>query len=216
MSPGTIIEAVVSGDAEAVRELLERDPAQSAARDGAGLSALLHARYRGHDEVIDALRAAHPGLDLFEAAALGDEQRTAELLDADPSVVDTRNVDGFAPLHLAAFFGHRQVARQLLERGADAGLRATGPMALEPLHSAAASRRLEIAELLLAHGADPNARQSGGFVPLHAAGQNGDEPMARLLLAHGAEAALRTDRGDTAADLALAAGHTALAALLGP
>ena len=42
---------------------------------------------------------------MFEAASLGDVERLAELLDADPSSATAYSADGFTALHFPAFFG---------------------------------------------------------------------------------------------------------------
>ena len=206
-----IFEAIASGDVDRVRELVAADPSVAAARGADGVSALLQARYRGRLDLVEALLEAGPELDVFEAAALGDTTRLRELLDADPELAGAWSSDGFTPLHLAAFFGHEEGARMLLEHGADVGAVARNTMAVEPLHSAAAAGQAGIAQALLDAGADPNARQQGGFVALHAAGQNGDAALTQLLLERGADPAARTDDGRTAADFAAESGHEGLA-----
>jgi ankyrin repeat protein len=176
------------------------------------LSELLEAVYRGDEARVDALLAAGPELDVFEAAALGRTERVAELLDGDPGRVSGWTKDGFTPLHLAAFFRHPLTARLLVDRGALVDVVARNDqLRVTPLQSAAAAREEETAALLLERGADPNARQLGGFTALHAAAQNGDGPLAELLLAHGADRGLAADDGRTAADFAREGGHGELA-----
>jgi uncharacterized protein len=164
-------------------------------RDEQGLSPALRALYRGETAEAESLLPDEPNV--FEAAAFGREERLEELLESDPGLARAFSGDGFTALHLAAFFGHAETVRLLLDAGADpnaVGTSATiGPV--QPLHSAAATSRLECARLLLEHGADVNARQSGGFTALHAAAASSDAELARLLLAAGADATAKTDDG---------------------
>ena len=164
-------------------------------------SELLEALYRGDREAVDAILAGQPELTLFEAAALGDFDRVRELVSADPDAIGQWSPDGFTALHLAAFFGHDEVAEELLRRGADTGAVARNRIRVQPLHSAAAGGHTAVARVLLEHGADPNARQEGGFAPIHAAAQAGNDELYALLLASGADQEAVTDDGRTAADL---------------
>jgi ankyrin repeat protein len=164
-------------------------------RDEQGLSPAMRALYRGETEEAERLVPDEP--DVFEAAALGREEQLGELLESDRGLALAFSRDGFTALHLAAFFGHPEAVRLLLDRGADPNAVATseqiGPV--QPLHSAAAAGGLDSARLLLEHGADVNARQGGGFTALHAAAASGHAELARLLLAGGADADARTDDG---------------------
>jgi uncharacterized protein len=210
-----IFDAIAAGDLGRVRELIAEDSAIAGARDAEGLSAVTQARYHGEDDIVEALLGADPELDVLEAAAVGRFERVRELLEDDAALVTALSPDGFTPLHLAAFFGHPEVARLLVERGADTDVVARNPMRVRPLHSAAAARQLEIAQLLVDDGADVNAPQERGFTPLHAAAQNGDLELARLLLGRGADREQATDDGRRATDFAAAGGHEEMLALLG-
>jgi ankyrin repeat protein len=206
-------EAIKSGDVEAVRALLRSDPTLV---DGAGrgLPPVMAALYYGKPGIVDVLVAGGAKLDLHMAAALGMLDRVKETAAANPAAIYSHSADGWTALHLAAFFGRRDVVEFLLDSGADVRLLSENAMYNTPLHAAVAGRRAEVAALLLRHGADGNARQSGGFTPLHGAAASGDAEMVRLLLAHEADPLLRSDAGETAADLARAKGHPAIAALL--
>jgi len=164
-------------------------------RDEQGLSPALQALYRGETAEAEKLLRDEPGV--FEAAAFGREKRLAELLEGDPGLARAFSGDGFTALHLAAFFGHADAVRALLDAGADPNAVATneqiGPV--QPIHSAAATGRLDCVRLLLEHGADVNARQGGGFTALHAAAASSDAELARLLLAAGANTTAKTDDG---------------------
>ena len=155
------------------------------------MSELLQAIYHGDQARADELLAAGPELDVFEAAAVGRTDRVRELLDEDPDLANAWADDGFQPLGLASFFGHVEVARLLVERGAEVNSASRNEMRVMPLHSAAATgdadTRYELAKLLLDNGADPNARQQDDYTPLMAADQHGDERLARLLEGHGAD-----------------------------
>ena len=206
-----LVEAVNAGDAERVRAILVDDAFLVAARDTAGVSVLMLARYRFDREVTDALLAADPELDVFEAAALGYVDRLRERLLDDPGAASAFSPDGFTALHFAAFFGKAEAAKVLLEHGASVDVYTRNPFANQPLHAAAAGRHIEVCRVLLAAGADVNATQHGGFTPLHEAAQHGDAEMTELFLSAGADPSSLTDAGETAADLAAAAGHADLA-----
>ena len=185
MAAERALAAVAAGDADELRELIEADPALADARADDGVSLLLKAQYMQRDDLVAIVRAAHGDLDVHEAAALGDTDRLRELLDAEPQLADAQASDGFAPLHLAAFFERPDAVRLLLERGADATAVAANPMRVTPLHSAAASGGREAARLLLEAGADPNAEQRGGYTAMDAAAATGDAQLAELLREHG-------------------------------
>jgi ankyrin repeat protein len=157
------------------------------------MSDVLQAAYRGDRDEAERL-AAGRDLTIFEASALGRTDRVRELLDQDASLLNAYGDDGFHPAGLAAFFGHVDTARLLLERGADVNqLSRNEHIQTAVIHAAAASEgkdeetRYELVRLALAHGADPNLRQGGGFRAIDAARQNGDRRVEQLLLDHGAE-----------------------------
>jgi ankyrin repeat protein len=207
--------AVRTGDTAGLAGLLKTDPALAAARDENGISLRVQACYQRKTDMLAMLRDAGPPLDIFEAAALpGAAARGAELLAADPGLAGAWSGDGFTPLHLASFFGSEEMARILLDGGADPNAVARNPMAVQPLHSAAASRAVGIIRMLLDRGADANARQRGGWTPLHAAAMFGDCLLVELLLKHGATADCANDEGKKPLDLAVEKGHIPVANVL--
>ncbi len=207
-----LISAVQAGDATVVARLLADEPDLVSARDEAGVSALLLARYRSDRAVMDALLAVDPDMDVFEAAAYGYLDRLTERLVDDPGRATAFAADGFTALHLAAFFGKVDAARALLEAGASVEVYGRNEFANQPLHAAAAGRHIEVCRVLLGAGADVNATQHGGFTPLHEAAQSGDDGLVELFLSAGADPAALDGTGRTPADLATAAGHPDVAA----
>jgi ankyrin repeat protein len=214
-----LVDAVQEGNLPLLRRLLAAEPARAAARDDNGMPLVLVAAYFGQQPVIDTLLAAGADVDPMTAAALGRVTELAIALDIDPSIVTQRSPDGFTALHYAAFFERPAAARLLVARGADVHAVAHG---LAPIHSAAArgaltpadddgTARVAVVEVLLDAGADPDAAQAGGLRAVHAAAANGDRAVIALLRARGADVTARTDDGRTAADIARARGHTALA-----
>jgi ankyrin repeat protein len=187
-------------------------------RDDAGLSPVLVAAYAGHSKMAGRLAAlatkTPEGLDFFSAAATGNVIVLRTQLSNDHASVDDRGPDGYTALHLAAYFGHLEVARLLLGRGADPNAVALNESRVTPLHSAVAGQHRDTASLLMALGASPNAVQRGGWTPLHTAAHNGDEAIADMLLLRGADPTRTSDDGKTPIDLAVENGYAALAGIL--
>ena len=127
-----LMDAVRTGDVRTVQRLLGTQPSLASSRDPDGTSAVLLAYTSGHRRVLDALLAAGPDLDVFDAAALGHVNQLEILLGLDPSLADSRDTGGTTPLHLAARYGHAAAARRLLDAGADPSARsATGETAAD-------------------------------------------------------------------------------------
>ncbi len=209
-----LIAAIDAGDLARVSAILAEDDTLANARGEDGVSALLHARYRNHREIVDRLLAADPHLDVFDAAALGHIDRLRLRLEEDPDRASVFAPDGFTALHLAAFFGKAEAARVLLQAGASATTYSHNTFANQPLHAAAAGRHVEVCRVLLAGGADVDAAQHAGFTPLHQAADHGDVEMVELFLSAGADPRAVNDAGETPADTAMAAGHADLATRL--
>lgn len=206
-------DAIRNGDAAAVTRLLDADPSLITSRQN-GATPLLFALYTGRAEIVRLLIERGAPVSFAEACALGDAGRALQLLERDPALLDRRSEDGYPPLGLAIFFRHPELARTLIERGADVNAAAENAQRVAPLHAAAAVMDRETVRLLLERGADPNARQDLDFAPLHTAAARGDREMVDLLLAHGAERQPRSADGKSPADVAREHGHEAFAEFL--
>ena len=208
------LNAVQKGDVTKAKELLKTDRTLAKAKNADGVSAVLLASYHRHKEIVQALLATGVELDVFEASAIGQEDRVKALLKKDASLANAFAADGFTPLGLAAYFAQKAVAEMLVAGGARVNQAAKNSMKVMPLHSAVSSRQLEIARLLIEHGADVNARQQGGVTALHGTAAHGQIELAKLLLSHGADVNAKMEDGSTALDLAVKNNQTEMADLL--
>jgi uncharacterized protein len=179
-------------------------------------SAILSALYHGKRDEAERLAAAAAQLTVWEAAALGADDRLRELLEANPSLVNAWAEDGHTPLGLASYMAPVSTARLLLERGADVHAAARNEMKVQPLHAAVAARNAATTALLLEHGADPNGRQQVGYTPLMAAAQSGRDDLVTMLLTRGADPSATNEQGKTASAIAREHGHHTIAARLSP
>src|SRR5688572_24310848 len=136
-------------------------------------SAILTAMYQNQRDEAKRLAAGADTLTVWEAAALGADDRLQVLLDGDAALANAFAPDGHTPVGLAAFFAPPSTAKLLLERGADVAAAARNDMKVQPLHAAVASRNAGAVALLLDRGADPNARQQIGYTPLMGAAGSG-------------------------------------------
>lgn len=197
----TAIEAIRSGDVDALKALLDSDASAVDACDENGVPATMLALYFRQRPCLDALLEAGAPVDFPLACALGMTEEVVRHLDADRSLLTQRTSDGWTPLHLAAFFGQPVVAQFLLARGADALARSSNRMENLPIHAAAAARQAAIVELLLAAGTPVNATQHGGYTALHSAAQNHDQATLDVLQRYGGSMTQASDDGKTPADL---------------
>ena len=83
------------------------------------------------------------------------------------------------PLHVAVGGRHEEVARLLLERGAD--ITARDESGHTPLHLAARGEDKGILGLLWDRGADRYARDKGGLTPFELAESKGREELAKVI-----------------------------------
>jgi ankyrin repeat protein len=201
-----LFDAIRSGNAEEVKALLAADPQLASSRTPEGATPVLWSIYTGHSELAPLLLGSRAP-DFFEAAALGQTERVAQLLDADASQVNAHSYDGFTALGFACFFRHVGTAKLLLDRGADPGQASNNALRVAPLHSAVAANLVELVDLLLTHGADPNPREGSGSTPLHNAAGHGNPEIIARLLAGGADPTATTNDGKTPADFAVKHGH---------
>lgn len=205
-----LIANVKAGDAAAVEALLARDPSLVNATGEDGLAPIVVATYYGQDRIASLLASRGAVLDLHAAATRGDVERLRELLSENAAQVNDYSRDGWTPLALAAFFGHAQAVRLLLEHGADFTAKSRNAMGNLPIHAAAAGGKTEAVAALLAGGADVDAVDERGWTPLALAAQNGSQEIVALCLAYGADVHARASDGKTALDVAAAAGNVAI------
>jgi len=92
---------------------------------------------------------------IYTACELGQVDQVKTFLDKDPALANSKDNNGFAPLHWAAGGGSFDVTAILLAKGADVNAR--NDSGATPLHLAAFMGRNDVVELLLAKGADLNA-----------------------------------------------------------
>ncbi len=112
------LDAVKSGDLVRIGQLLDVDATLLGESEN-GVSAVLLALYHGKPEAAGLLIERGAPLSFHEACAAGVNDRAMKMLAGDPSLRDQFSKDGYPPLGLAIFFGNRDLARVLIDRGAD-------------------------------------------------------------------------------------------------
>ncbi|KZT58066.1 ankyrin [Calocera cornea HHB12733] len=127
------------------------------------------------------------GLDIHKAALEGQKSLVASLLSSNPSLLNSKDVDGRTPLHWAST-KHKDVVEQLLSHNPPADVNVKDTQGWTPLMIAASAGQDDIVELLIGAGADVKAVNEKGITALHYAASKGRYEIGKLLVAAGADA----------------------------
>lgn len=147
----------------------------------------------------------------LECARSGDIECVNHFVAAGMSL-EVQDERGTNALMQALYGRHIDVARLLIDKGADVNGRSKGGSTV--LRAAAHAGRLDFVELLLAKGANPDLQDTMGDTALMRAAYRGDSTMAKSLLEKNANPNLRQTDGFTALMAASQWGHAEVVKLL--
>lgn len=119
---------------------------------------------------------------------------------------------GRSPLMMASTVGDLEMAKLLVEAGADPnflGLRGTSP-----LHEASANGDLKIMKFLIDAGSHINSVSEDGITPLMCAAAWGHADAVKYLLSKGADKSIKDKMGSTASDIAEEKGEDSIASMI--
>jgi ankyrin repeat protein len=156
-------------------------------------------------EVVDFLQC-EATTESSSQALMAVKQSSSHLMDSQQV---PRRVTG---LHLAAYFGIRKAANDLLEQGHSPDLKDSYNQT--PLSYAAEQGCEAIVKLLLSTKVDSNSKGKDGRTPLSRAAANGHEAVVKLLLDRKVEVDSKDNNGRTPLSCAAANGHEAVVKLL--
>ena len=152
-------------------------------------------------------------MSLMQAVKANNVAQVRELI-ARGVDVNAADGSGDVPLIMAAYLGHTEITRLLLEAGADvtavdSGMKATA------LHAAAYAGRTEPARLLIQHGIAIDAQGPyNGYTALHDAIWQNNVETARVIVEAGADLTLRNHEGQTPLEMAKARKRQQIVALI--
>lgn len=196
-------------------KLLLKAKANPNLKDNDGRTPMEHAALHGNSDLVRQLaKAQTEPLGFFSAVILGKVDRVKELLKAKPALVKQRNSQGpgWTPLDVAAGEGHEEIARVLLDDGAEVNDKASRT---SPLFWAMMTRtpNRKLVKLLIDRGANVN-RHDGRGTPLHYAAEYGNAELVKLLLEAKADPTAKDWRGKTPLDLAKESNHKEVVKML--
>lgn len=205
---------IETGNRQGIFDLLSETPSLALKDTSHGISPILLACYYKKPQIAALIANFAKQINLFEAAALGKFEETAFLTERNPATVNSFSKDGFTAIGLATYFGHEEITKLLISRGADVNIPANNGFNVFPIHSAVAAGNRNLTKMLINAGANVNVMQQAGFTPLHAAAQLGDVELIILLLENDAEVDVRMEGGQSPADLAMEKGFQEIADIL--
>ncbi|XP_029009075.1 ankyrin repeat domain-containing protein 27 [Betta splendens] len=187
-----LLRAVADGDVEMVRYLLEWTDEEEEDEGDIGSEAPL----------------CHP---LCQCPTCAPTQKLS-VLQAGALGVNSCNVDGFTPLHVAALHGHSGLVGLLIRHGANVNARTN--QSATPLHLASQNSHVQVVRFLLECNAKLNKKDQYGNTSLIHACLRGNLETATILLQSNALVNLENLQGNTALHEAVRGGHQAVVELL--
>ena len=127
--------------------------------------------------------------ELTDAVKADDLKRVQALISGGADVNESGLFGN--PLHMAVAKGSVEIARVLIDAGAD--IEAEGSSGAHPLHTAALGNKTAVTALLIEHGANVDARDSKAMTPLIVSATFGYVKIAGALLEAGADPELEDD-----------------------
>ena len=157
-----IFEAASIGNNETVNQLLNQNPELLNSFSKDGFTALGLASFFGHLSLVQLLldKGANPN-------------------------ISSNNQFKVAPIHSACAISHFDIAKLLIEHGADVNARQM--QGVTPLHSAAHNGQAKLSKLLIDSGADINAKMENGQTPLFMANEKNFHETAEVIIKHGGQ-----------------------------
>ena len=181
-----------NGDVSSVKLLLEHGANVNAAEQANGQTAIMWSVSQRHPDVISLLINAGADLDARSKQLKRIVLLCCPTWPGDPEGTVAIDQGGLTPLLFAALTGDADIARLLIDGGAnvdDAAAAGTTALAMAAMRGFS-----ELVTLLVEKGANPDAA-GGGFTALHAAVLRGDVKMVDVLLAHRASVNVRLTKG---------------------
>ena len=169
---------------DALQAILARSPKLDVYETAAlGTPEQLEAMLRDDPEAVK--RPNNFGWTALHMSAFGGNVANSELLIRKGAEVNVRAKSRFlnTPLQTALLTGQYDVAKLLIEHGADVLVRQA--KGFTPMHEAAILGRADLIELLLAHGAEINSMADNGSTPLAEAIRGHHDEVAALLKSKG-------------------------------
>jgi hypothetical protein len=152
------------------------------------------------------------GTPLHYAAFFGLHEFAKILAIEHPQDVHSQSFDNaVSPLHLALREGHADLARMLVECGADPSARENG---WTPLHFASRDGHVDLARMLIERGAAVSPKSKHRSTALQLSLKNHRVDPAQMVIDRWADASFQTGKGWTPLLLALRNGHVDLARML--
>ncbi len=197
MHADEFLEAIQKGNLSKINQLLETNPALANSKAKNGVSVILLALYHGHRNIAQTIATKRHELDIFEASVLGKLEQVKNLIDQNPSLVNSYSPDGFTPVALSSYLGQKEPTEYLIDKGANVNATAKNATGFTALTGAITNNHVEISKILVKRGASVNHRYEGGVSPLMEASLIGNVELVNFLLANGADPNAKTGDGKT-------------------
>src|ERR1039458_10864547 len=114
-------------------------------------------------KLFGASKSDTPEMEIHDATWAGDLEKVKTLLKNNSNLVFSKDENGFTPLHVAAFNGHKNVAELLLAN--EAGVNTNENHGATPLYLAAQQGHKNLAALLLANQPRAKTRPTTASLP---------------------------------------------------
>lgn len=138
--------------------------------------------------------------DIFDVARKGTVQEMKTVIGENMALINSVNKEGYSLLVLATYRGNNEVARFLIENGAD--INGSGNYG-SPLMAGVVKGNLEIVQLLLEHKADTSIADQSGNTALIYAVIFKKYDIVDLLVKAKADINIKDIRGKSAVDYAM-------------
>ena len=151
--------------------------------------------------------------EFMKAVKANDRKRVQDLIEQGADV-NALEKNGDALLVMAAYEGHSEIVRLLLEAGAD--IAAVDPgMKATALHAASYAGRTEAAKVLIEFHIDINKQGPyNGYTALHDAIWQNNVDTARVIIEAGPDLTLKSNDGQTPLEFARSKGRREIVSLI--